>query len=146
MRGGCNCVLTTQFCSKIVVRFVASHKQNRGRQNMLLMVHGFFGKYAQTELSSEDVIEIKISDEFFYSLVDIALNISAINKDEQSIVNEILSRDSNVLPCEIHSIFHRAIIRRCNSVGILTEDKSNLESIALVIQTAQRYRRDVYFI
>lgn len=113
---------------------------------MLLMVHGFFGKYAQTELSSEDVIEIKISDEFFYSLVDIAQKNAVINEQEQSILDELVSQQSNILPCSIHSIFLRAIIWRCNSSRILIEDKSELESIALVIQTAQRYRRDVYFI
>lgn len=46
----------------------------------------------------------------------------------------------------IHSIFLRAIIWQFNSSRILIEEKRELESIALVIQTAQRYGRDVYFI
>jgi hypothetical protein len=113
---------------------------------MLLMVHGFFGKFALKELALDDVIEVNILDKYFYSLVDTTQKLGVINEKEQSILGELVSKQSNILPFTIHSIFMRAIIWRCNSTGIHIEDKSELESIALVIQTAQRYRRDVYFI
>jgi hypothetical protein len=121
-------------------------KTKQEASKMLLMVHGFFGKFAQKELAPDDVIEIKISDEAFYPLVDATAGVSVINEDEQLIVNEIVTLKSNVLPCKILPIFQRAIIRRCNFRVILTEEKHELESIALVIKTAQRYERDVYFI
>jgi hypothetical protein len=113
---------------------------------MLLMVHGFFGKFAQKEVTLDDVIEVKISEDIFYLIVDAAQKLGVINKQEQSILDELASKQSNILPCFIHSIFLRAIIWRCNSSKIFIEDKNKLKSIALVIQTAQRYGRDVYFI
>jgi hypothetical protein len=113
---------------------------------MLLMVHGFFGKFAQKEVTLDDVIEVKISQEVFDLIVDIAQKLGVINEQEQSILGELVSKQSNILPCNIHSIFLRAIIWQFNSSRILIEEKRELESIALVIQTAQRYGRDVYFI
>jgi hypothetical protein len=146
MRGEYNCVLTTQFCSKIVVR-LSFHSNKAGViKNMLLMVHGFFGKFAQKEVALDDVIEVKISDKYFYSLINTAQKLGVINKPEQSILDELVSKWSNILPCKIHSIILRAIIRRCNLGVAVTQEKRELESIALVIQTAQRYQRDAYFI
>ncbi len=110
------------------------------------MVHGFFGKFAQKEVTLDDVIEVKISEEVFDLIVDIAQKLSVINKQEQSILDELASKQSNILPCTIHSIFMRAVIWRCNTRELFIGDKSELESIALVIKTAQRHGRDVYFI
>ena len=113
---------------------------------MFFMVHGFFGKFAVKDLAINDVIEVTILDDFFYLLVDTVQKLSVINKQEQQVLDDIISRRSNILPCEIHSIFLRAIIKRCNLGVVVTPDKHELESIALVIRTAQRYERDVYFI
>jgi hypothetical protein len=113
---------------------------------MFFMVHGFFGKFAVKDLAINDVIEVRIADDYFYSLLDTTQKVGVINDREQSIINGLVSRQSDILPSKILSIFHRAIIRRCNSGGIFQDEESELKSFALMINTAQRYERDIYFI
>jgi hypothetical protein len=118
---------------------------------MLIIVHGFFGKHAQP-YGNDDLVELSIANECIEVVFTLYTQLYIKeNKSTQSCFDELYQKITLTQCVMEHTelaLFRRATIKLANNSQLQSDAKlqKKLALLLSLIATAQRYKRDIYWL
>lgn len=113
---------------------------------MQFIVHGYFGKFAQTHSCSLDVIEVKVSNYLVNNLMKTLAKLKCSYSSLEAIEAETLKTQC-VLSTRDFYLLKRALIKLINSSTVISSETSlrAYEKLLALVDTAYRNNRDIYY-